>query len=119
MGKGVTKEDLQWLRQRLRKAIWGCILVSVLAFGAGVSFLSTTGVVDTTGALVMAVGTGLGLLVSRVPHSGLEWVLLKKTPFRLSDGEALAQLKPYWDRFPRFYAWVAAIPYFVNRNLIR
>ncbi len=107
----MDKERLDWLKSQVRSAALQTIAISVLIFGGlGYQFLRGRG---WESYVAFAVGLVMGALAG-THHQGnpLRFApLIRRSPLPVNEEEAKIWLTQYWGRFPRYYCWIANVPY--------
>lgn len=108
------REKQNWLRTQVRNAAFIAIGFSVLVFGAFVYYLcSYSDGWNWESYAAFGVGVAIGILlgIHRLVNPLRMAPLVRRKPLKMSEEEATAYLAPYWKRLPRYYCWIACVPY--------
>jgi len=106
-----NKENPSWLKTQVRSAAFQTIGISVITFGVLVYLF--LGDRSWKSYAAFAAGVVIGTLFgSRRPPNLLSFVPIR-TPLKMTEEETIRRMMTYWRRFPRFYCWVANVPYLV------
>lgn len=107
----VDGKSLSWLKARVRSAAFQAIAMSVVAFMVLVYLFLNGRSWKSYAAFIVGIFIGTLLGISRPPNL-LSFIPIR-TPLKITEEEAMKRMMIYWKRFPRFYCWMANVPYLV------
>ncbi|MCR4407859.1 MAG: hypothetical protein NUW24_13235 [Anaerolineae bacterium] len=105
------KENLGWLKAQVRSAAFQTIAISVITFG--VLLYLFLGNQSWKSYAAFAAGIIIGTLFGTSRPPNLFSFVPIRTPLKITEEEAMKRMMTYWKRFPRFYCWMANVPYLV------
>ncbi len=101
---------LNWLRTQIRIAMFLLTGSSVVAFGIFVYRYSGQWGWKAYGVFV--IGSMIGALIG-THHPANLFPSRGQESLRMTEEEGMAHLMFYWKRFPRWYCWLADLPYLI------